>query len=181
MEVRMNNNGIYHKATEDVKRLRQNLGHSQSSYEICTFLANQRTDKMERLTQIYLNEVVSRHGVPISIILDRALRLHRLRHFMDESVNHPSAGRRLEIANSLAARDRQKSYAVARREPLEFQVGDKVMLNVSPWKGVIRFGKREKLNPRYIGPLNILARIGPVAYRLELLQELNKVHNTFTS
>nr|GEZ70879.1 putative reverse transcriptase domain-containing protein [Tanacetum cinerariifolium] len=57
-----------------------------------------------------------------------------------------------------AARDRQKRYADVRRKPLEFQVGDKVMLKVSPWKGVIRFGKRGKLNPRYIGPFKILAK-----------------------
>ncbi|GJW13918.1 zinc finger, CCHC-type containing protein [Tanacetum coccineum] len=61
-----------------------------------------------------------------------------------------------------AARDRQKSYADVRRKPLEFQVGDKVMLKVSPWKGVIRFGKRGKLNPRYIGPFKILAKVGTV-------------------
>lgn len=78
-----------------------------------------------------------------------------------------------------AARDRQKTYADQRRKPLEFQVGDKVMLKVSPWKGVIHFGKRGKLNPRYIGPFLILERIGPVAYRLELPQELSKVHDVF--
>ncbi|GKC72316.1 putative reverse transcriptase domain-containing protein [Tanacetum coccineum] len=57
-----------------------------------------------------------------------------------------------------AARDRQKSYTDRRRKPLEFQVGDKVMLKVSPWKGVIRFSKRGKLNPRYIGPFKIIAK-----------------------
>ncbi|GJS05290.1 putative reverse transcriptase domain-containing protein [Tanacetum coccineum] len=78
-----------------------------------------------------------------------------------------------------AARDRQKSYADRRRKPLEFEAGDKVMLKVSPWKGVIRFGKREKLNPRYIGPFKILAKVGTLAYRIELLEQLSRVHSTF--
>ncbi|GKC76330.1 putative reverse transcriptase domain-containing protein, partial [Tanacetum coccineum] len=78
-----------------------------------------------------------------------------------------------------AAHDRQKSYADVRRKPLEFQVGDKVMLKVSPWKGVIRFGKRGKLNPRYIGPFKVLAKVRTIAYRLELPQQLSRVHSTF--
>ncbi|GKA11086.1 putative reverse transcriptase domain-containing protein [Tanacetum coccineum] len=78
-----------------------------------------------------------------------------------------------------AARDRQKSYADRRRKPLEFEVGDKVMLKVSPWKGVIRFGKRGKLNPRYIGPFRVIAKVGTLAYRLELLEQLSRVHSTF--
>ncbi|GKC25200.1 putative reverse transcriptase domain-containing protein, partial [Tanacetum coccineum] len=78
-----------------------------------------------------------------------------------------------------AARDRQKSYTDRRRKPLEFEVGDKVMLKVSPWKGVIRFGKRGKLNPRYIGPFKILDRVGTLAYRLEILEKLSRVHSTF--
>ncbi|GJR90852.1 putative reverse transcriptase domain-containing protein [Tanacetum coccineum] len=78
-----------------------------------------------------------------------------------------------------AARDQQKSYANLKRKPMEFQVGDKVMLKVSPWKGVIRFGKRGKLNPRYVRPFKVLERIGSIAYKLELPQELSRVHNTF--
>ncbi|GKE09619.1 putative reverse transcriptase domain-containing protein [Tanacetum coccineum] len=78
-----------------------------------------------------------------------------------------------------AARDRQRSYANVRRKPLEFQVGDRVMLKVSPRKGVIRFEKREKLNPRYIGLFKILKRVGPVAYTLELPEEVSNVHSTF--
>ncbi|GJX40638.1 putative reverse transcriptase domain-containing protein [Tanacetum coccineum] len=65
------------------------------------------------------------------------------------------------------------------RKPMEFQVRDKVMLKVSPWKGVVRFGKRGKLNPRYVGPFKVLKKVGAVAYKLELPQELSRVHNTF--
>lgn len=81
---------------------------------------------------------------------------------------------RLEIAKS-----RQKSYADRRRSDLEFQVGDHVLLKVSPWKGVIRFRKRGKLGPRFIGPYKVIARVGKVAYRLELPDELSLIHDTF--
>nr|GFC59040.1 putative reverse transcriptase domain-containing protein [Tanacetum cinerariifolium] len=78
-----------------------------------------------------------------------------------------------------AARDRQKSYADLKHEPMKFQVGDKVMLKVSPWKRVVRFGKRWKLNPRYVGPFKVLGVIRNVAYKIDLPKELNRVHNTF--
>nr|GEZ59508.1 putative reverse transcriptase domain-containing protein [Tanacetum cinerariifolium] len=74
---------------------------------------------------------------------------------------------------------RQKSYANVRRRPLEFNVGDKVMFKVSPWKGVICFEKRVKLSLRFIGAFIILERIGLVAYKLELPRELQGIHNTF--
>ncbi|GJU20520.1 putative reverse transcriptase domain-containing protein [Tanacetum coccineum] len=82
-------------------------------------------------------------------------------------------------AKDASTRCRQKSYADLKCKRMEFQVGDKVMLKVSPWKGVIRFGKRGRLNPRYVGPFKVLEKVIFVAYKLELSQELSRVHNTF--
>nr|GEY25670.1 hypothetical protein [Tanacetum cinerariifolium] len=76
-------------------------------------------------------------------------------------------------------RSRQKSYADLKRKLTEFKVGDKVMLKVSPWRGVIRFGKRGKLSPRFIGPFKVIERIGPIAYKLELPDKLRGIHDTF--
>ncbi|GJY70071.1 hypothetical protein Tco_0473053 [Tanacetum coccineum] len=79
-----------------------------------------------------------------------------------------------------AARDRQKSYANLKRKPMEFQVGDKVMLKVFPWKGVVRFGKREKLNPRYVGPFKVFRTVlhadEPLAVPLDGLHLDDKLH-----
>ncbi|GJW81283.1 putative reverse transcriptase domain-containing protein [Tanacetum coccineum] len=86
----------------------------------------------------------------------------------------------VQIKNRLLnARSRQKSYSDRRLKLLEFEVGDMVLLKVSPWKGVVRFGKHEKLSPRYIGPFKIVARVGPVAYTLEFPKELKGIHSTF--
>ncbi|KAL5825263.1 hypothetical protein ACOSQ3_021326 [Xanthoceras sorbifolium] len=81
---------------------------------------------------------------------------------------------RLKIAS-----DRQKSYADNRRRDLELQVGDKVFLRISPWKGVLRFEKRGKLSSKYIGPYEIVERIGEVAYWLQLPSELARIHDVF--
>ncbi|KAJ0716272.1 putative nucleotidyltransferase, Ribonuclease H [Helianthus annuus] len=236
------------------------------------FLAIKETDKFSQLSAVYLKEVVSRHGVPRSIISDRDPRfISDLWQSMHElfgsrldmsSAYHPQTdgqsertiqtlenmlrvcvidfgkgwekhlpliefsynnsyhtsiqaapfealyGRKcrsplcwaevgdsqitgpelvletsekiVQIRNRMtAARDHQKSYADKRRKPLEFTVGDRVMLKVSPWKGVVRFGKRGKLNPRYVGPFKILERIGKVGYKLELPAELGNVHDVF--
>ncbi|GKE97450.1 putative reverse transcriptase domain-containing protein [Tanacetum coccineum] len=205
------------------------------------------TNTMEKLTRQYLKEVVSRHGVLVSIIFDRdskftshfwkslnealedMLRAYVMdfgkgwdRHiplieFSYNNSYHTSIkaapfealyGRKfrspicwakvgyaqltcleiirettekiIQIKHRLqASRDQQTSYADKRRKPLEFQVKDKVMLKVSPWKGVIRFGKRGKLNPRYIRPFKILAKVGTIANRLELPKKLSCVHSTF--
>ncbi|KAJ0950618.1 putative nucleotidyltransferase, Ribonuclease H [Helianthus annuus] len=234
------------------------------------FLAIKETDKFSQLAAVYLKEVVSRHGVPTSIISDRDPRftselwqsMHKsfgsqldmstayhpqtdgqsertiqtiedmlracvidfgkgwekhlpLIEFSYNNSYHTSIqaapfealyGRKcrsplcwaevgdcqltgpeliLETSQNIvrirnrmvAARDRQKSYADKRRKPLEFEVNDRVMLKISPWKGLVRFGKRGKLNPRYVGPFRILERIGKVAYKLELPAELGNVHD----
>ncbi|GJV69099.1 putative reverse transcriptase domain-containing protein [Tanacetum coccineum] len=213
------------------------------------FLPIREDYKTEKLARIYINEIVARHGVPVSIILDRdgrfeshlwqalqkalGTKLHMGTAYHPEtddqsectiqtggyasSFYHTSVkcapfealyGRKcrspviwtevgesqligpeivqetiekiIQIKEKLkTARSRQKSYADKRRKPLEFKVGDRVLLKVSPWKGVVRFGKKGKLAPRYVGPFEIVECVGPVAYRLKLPQELSCVHDTF--
>ncbi|GJT68625.1 putative reverse transcriptase domain-containing protein [Tanacetum coccineum] len=96
------------------------------------------------------------------------------------AIIHETIKKIIQIKSRIqAARDRQKSYVNIRRKPMVFQVGDRVMLKVSPWKGVVHFGKRVKLNPRYVGPFKVIERVRTVAYKLELPQQLSRVHNTF--
>nr|GEU84187.1 putative reverse transcriptase domain-containing protein [Tanacetum cinerariifolium] len=86
----------------------------------------------------------------------------------------------VQIKNHLlVARSHQKSYVDKRLKSLEFKVSDMVLLKVSPWKGAMRFGKLGKLSPCYIRPFKILARVGYVAYMLELPKELKGIHSTF--
>ncbi|GKA28167.1 putative reverse transcriptase domain-containing protein [Tanacetum coccineum] len=192
------------------------------------FIPTRETDSMETLTRLYIKEIVSRHGVPISIILDHdshftsrfwqslqnalgtqldmstgyhpetdgqtpfeALYGQKCRspvcwakvgdvQLTGPEIIHETTEKIVQIRQFLqATRDRERSYANVRRKPLEFQVGDRVMLKVSPRKGIIRFRKLGKLNLWYIGPFKILKRVGPVAYKLELPKELKNVHNTF--
>ncbi|GJS84054.1 putative reverse transcriptase domain-containing protein [Tanacetum coccineum] len=202
------------------------------------FIPTRERDSIETLTRLYIKEIVSWHGVSISIISDRDSHFISIfwqsiksalgtqldmstayhpetdgqsertiqtlkdmlracvidfgkgweRHLplVEFSYNnrpeiiHETTEKIVQIRQRLqAARDRQRSYANVRRKPLEFQVGDRVMLKVSPQKGVIQFGKQGKLNPRYIGPFKILKRLSPVTYTLELPEELSNVHNTF--
>nr|GFB88978.1 putative reverse transcriptase domain-containing protein [Tanacetum cinerariifolium] len=89
-------------------------------------------------------------------------------------------GKIVQIKNRLlTARSREKSYVDLKRRLTEFQVGDKVMFKVSPWRGIIHFGKCGKLSPRFIGPFKVIERIGPVSYKLELLEKLRGIYNTF--
>nr|GEV64389.1 hypothetical protein [Tanacetum cinerariifolium] len=200
--------------------------------------------KMEKLARIYINEIVARHGVHVSIISDgdgrftshlwNALqevlgtKLHMSTAYHPETDgqsehtiqtledmlracvmdfggswdthlplvkfsynNRESQLIGPEIVQEMTekiihikerlktARSRQKSYADKRRKPLEFKVGDRVLLKVSPWKGVVRFGKKGKLAPRYVEPFEIVKYVGPVAYRLKLPQELSCDHESF--
>ncbi|GJV98063.1 putative reverse transcriptase domain-containing protein [Tanacetum coccineum] len=170
------------------------------------FLAIRKDYKTEKLARMYINEIVARHGVPMLIISNRdshftsrfwqslqkalgtRLDLHTHLPLVEFSYNnsyHSSVkcapfealyGRRCRLK---VARDRQKSYADNRRKPLEFEVSDQALLKVSPWKGVVHFGKKGKSAPRYVGPFEILERIGHVAYRLRFPEELSSVHDTF--
>ena len=91
------------------------------------------------------------------------------------------ASKKVELIQKrlLTAQSRQKSYTNKRRRPLEFEVGDHVFLKVMPKRGVVRFGKRGKLSSRYIGPFEVLKRVGTVAYRLALPPSLSSVHAVF--
>ncbi|GKE33877.1 putative reverse transcriptase domain-containing protein, partial [Tanacetum coccineum] len=211
------------------------------------FLPIREDYKTEKLARIYINKIVVRHGVPVSIISDcdgrfashlwqalqKALgtKLHMSTAYypetdgqsertiqtlkymlracvmdfggswdthlpLDESpviwtkvgesqligpeIVQETTKKIIHIKEMLkTARSRQKRYADKRRKPLEYKVGDRVLLKVSSWKGVVRFGKKRKLAPRYVGPFEIVECVGPVAYRLKLPQELSCVHDTF--
>nr|GEW33512.1 putative reverse transcriptase domain-containing protein [Tanacetum cinerariifolium] len=184
------------------------------------FLPMREDYKMDRLARLYLNEIIARQAVPISIISDRDSRFtsrfwqsmqEALRTRLDMSTAyHPQTDVEFSYNNSYhssvrcasfealygkkcrssimwaeikyrlkAAGERLKSYADKKRKPLEFSMGDYVLLEVSPWKGVVRFGKKGKLAPRFFGPFDITGRIGLVASRLRLPELLNGVHDTF--
>ncbi|GKE18932.1 putative reverse transcriptase domain-containing protein [Tanacetum coccineum] len=145
--------------------------------------------KWERITMDFVSglpRTPSGHGVPVLIILDRDSHFtSRFWRSLQEALGtnldmstayHPQTNGQSERTIQMLE-DMLRAYR--RAKPLEFEVGDMVLLKVSPWKGTVRFGKRGKLSSRYIGPFKILARVGLVAYTLELLEELKGIHNTF--
>nr|GEU51412.1 hypothetical protein [Tanacetum cinerariifolium] len=172
-------------------------------------LATHEDYSMKKLARSYIDEIVARHGVYMDGQSERVIQtledmliacvidfggswdVHlSLAKFSYNNSYHLSIrctsfealyGRKCSLDKEKAqtGKDRQKNYADNRRKPPEFKVGDQVLLKVSPWKGVICFGKKSKLAPRYVGPFEILERMVPVAYRLRLPKELRSVHDTF--
>ncbi|GJS35750.1 reverse transcriptase domain-containing protein [Tanacetum coccineum] len=149
------------------------------------FTLMRETDSMEKLTRVYLKEVVTRHGIPVLIICDRdpsyhaSIKATSFEALYGRKCRSPVCWAKVgqvqligpEIVQETTEMYRKKVVlrhgipSDLKRKAMEFQVGDRVMLKVSPWKGVIRFGKWGKLNPRYVGPFKVL--------------ELSRVHNTF--
>ncbi|GJV39698.1 putative reverse transcriptase domain-containing protein [Tanacetum coccineum] len=184
--------------------------------KVAHFLPIREDYQIEKLARIYINDIIARHCVPVSIISDCDSRftertiqtledmlracvidvegswdthLPLITYYLGSSWESQLTGPKIiqettekimQIKERLkTARDHQKSYAEKRRKPLEFSVGDRVLLKVSPWKGVVCFGRKGKLAPRYMGQFEMVERVGPVAYRLRLPQELSSIHDTF--
>nr|GFB50215.1 retrotransposon protein, putative, Ty3-gypsy subclass [Tanacetum cinerariifolium] len=145
------------------------------------FLPKKKTDSIEKLAELYLKEIICKHGVPVSVISDRDSLFTSSwdKHLSLVEFSYNNRYHASIKAAPFEALSRQKSYADLKRRLTEFEVGDKVMLKVSPWRGVIRFGKHRKLSPRFIGPFKVIKRIGPVAYKLELPDKLREIHDTF--
>ncbi|GKC44761.1 putative reverse transcriptase domain-containing protein [Tanacetum coccineum] len=167
------------------------------------FVPIRETNPMEKLARMYLKEAVTRHGYLSQSFVNRDPSERTIQTLEDmlragvidlgkgwvevgqvqltgPEIVQETIKKIIQIKQRMqVARDRKKSYADLKRKPIDFQVGDKVMLKVSPWKGVVRFGKRGKLNPRYVEPFKVLEKVGSVAYKLELPEELSMVHNTF--
>nr|GEW62356.1 reverse transcriptase domain-containing protein [Tanacetum cinerariifolium] len=178
------------KASKNIKAPAEMLGGLDAQFErndddrftkSANFLPILKDYKMEKLARIYINKIVTRHEVLVSIISDRDSRFKsRFWQTLQKAL-----GTRLDMRTAYhpqtdgQERDRQKSYADKRHKPLEFNVDDRVLLKLSPWKALIRFGKKGKLAPRYVGLFEIVKRVSPIAYRMRLPQESSNIHDTF--
>nr|GEY31608.1 reverse transcriptase domain-containing protein [Tanacetum cinerariifolium] len=166
------------------------------------FVPMREIDPMEKLARMYPKEVVTTHGISVSIIYDRdpsyhasikaapfeALYGRRCRspvcwaevgeaQLLGPKLIQETTKKIIQIKQRIqAARDRQKSYADLKHKPIDFQAGDRVMLKVLPWKEVVRFGKREKLNPRYVGPFKKCYADEPLAVPLDGLHFDDKLY-----
>ncbi|GKB93152.1 putative reverse transcriptase domain-containing protein [Tanacetum coccineum] len=205
MEMGKKNNGLRYKTTQNINGHDTIWVIVDRLTKSAHFILTRAIDSMETLTRLYIKEIVSRHEVPISIISDHDSHFtSRFWQSMQSALGtqldmstayHPQSDGQCErtiqtLEDMLRACVIDFGKGWERHLPLvEFSYNNSYhasikaapfeALYVSPWKGVIRFGKREKLNPRYIGPFKILKRVGPVAYKLELPEELSNVHNTF--
>nr|GFA58799.1 uncharacterized protein [Tanacetum cinerariifolium] len=145
------------------------------------FLPIHKDYSVSKLAKIFQQEIVRLHGTPSAIVSDRdPCFTSRFLKGLQKAW-----GTRLKFSTTFhpqtdgQTRTRQKSYADKHRRSLEFQPGDRVFLKVSPARGVRRFGIKGKLSPRFIGPFEILDRVGEVSYRLALPPQLSHVHNVF--
>ncbi|GKE68025.1 putative reverse transcriptase domain-containing protein [Tanacetum coccineum] len=187
MEMGGDHHGFYHKDAQDIKWIRYNLdlphvpgNHPQTNYQSERTIP--QTDGQSERTIWTLKDMLRTCVIDFENGWDKHLSLAEVgdSQLIGLEIVHETTEKIIQIKSRIqAVRDHQKSYADMRCKPLEFQVGDKVMLKVSSWKGVIHFGKRGKLNPRYIGPFKILDKVGTVSYRIELPQKLSKVHSMF--
>ncbi|GJX68472.1 putative reverse transcriptase domain-containing protein [Tanacetum coccineum] len=186
-----------------MKLLMKKLNDFEGEYQVYGRIV--RIKSFLILFEVTAAQIVARHGVPILIISDHDSRFtSRFWQSMQEALGtrldmstayHPQTDGQSErtiqtlkdmlracIKDRLkAARDHQKSYADKRRKPLEFSVGDYVLLKVSHWKGMVHFRKKGKLAPRFVKPFEIVEKVGPVAYRLDFPEELNDVYDTLSN
>ncbi|RVW49285.1 Transposon Ty3-I Gag-Pol polyprotein [Vitis vinifera] len=153
------------------------------------FLPMKVNFSLDRLASLYVKEIVRMHGVPVSIVSDRDPRFtSRFWHSLQKALGtklsfstafHPQTDGQSERVIQVFGRLVKSLYFGPARRDLEFEVGDHVFFKVSPMKSVMRFGRKGKLSPRFVGPFEILEKIGTLAYKVDLSPSLSKVHNVF--
>ncbi|GJZ64091.1 putative reverse transcriptase domain-containing protein [Tanacetum coccineum] len=142
------------------------------------FVPMRETDPIEKLARMYLKEVVTRHGIPVSIIYDRDPSYHASIKAAPFEALYGQKCRSPVCWAEVGEVQLTGPEIVQETTEKIIQIKQRIQA-VSPWKGVVRFGKRGKLNPRYVRPFKVLEKVGAIAYKLELPQEQSRVHNTF--